>query len=76
MGTRRQNIRFRLNSGYEVTFPNVMQASQGWKLTSARRPLADDFQSGLTIFMKNRALSARLADDFLIHVNDNITLKI
>ena len=37
---------------------------QGWKLTSARQPMADDFQSGLTIFMENSVSSARLADDF------------
>ena len=31
---------------------------------SVRRPLADDFQSGLTIFIKIRVLSAWQADDF------------
>ena len=37
---------------------------QGWKLTSARRPLADDLKSGLTIFAKIALKSANLADDF------------
>ena len=38
-----------------------------WKLTSVRRPLAVDFQSGLTIFMKIKVLSVsvRQAADFL-----------
>ena len=38
--------------------------SQGWKLTSARRPLADDLKSGLTILAKITLKSAHLADDF------------
>ena len=38
---------------------------QGWKLTSARQPMADNFQSGLMIFLKYDVESARVADNFL-----------
>ena len=40
----------------------ILPYMQGWKLTSAR---ADDFESGLMIFLKDSVLSARLADEFL-----------
>ena len=41
------------------------------KLTSARQPQADDFGSGLTNILKNRYLSARMADILVPQLNIN-----